>query len=46
MCEQDKKTSETKAEETEKKEKYTPNFNIEYTEEELADYWGDTCSGE
>ena len=49
MCEQDKKTDAAKAEEQEKqekKEKYVPDYNIEYTEEELADYWGDTCSGE
>lgn len=44
MCENDKKTAET--EEKEEKEKYIPDFNIEYTEEELADYWGDSCSGE
>ena len=45
MCEQDKKTEELKAEEQDKKE-YVPDYTIEYTEEELADYWGDTCSGE
>ena len=40
MCEQDKKTDAAKAEEQkkqEKKENYVPDYNIEYTEEELAD---------
>lgn len=44
MCEKDKKIDGTEPEE--KEVKRVPDYNIEYTEEELADYWGDSCSGE